>query len=395
VTDARGDAGSAVDGTSIAVVNWRDPWHPQAGGAERYAWEMARGLVRRGARVQYLTARARGQARRENRDGIEVIRMGGRFGVYPRVLAWLAPRRRRFDAVIDCQNGIPFFTPWVLPRRVPVLCVVHHVHDAQFGVHFPAPVAAIGRLLEGPVARWSYRRHESVAVSDSTAVAMRRRLGWTGPIHIVPNGLSPECFEVPSQGSPGTAEGAAAGAAGPTLSWVGRLVAHKRADRILDVADRLRAAGATIQVIGRGPVAGPLAGQVASRGLDGVVRLRGYLPEAEKRAAVAASVLHLNTSQGEGWGLCVIEAAALGVPTVAYDVDGLRDAVRHGETGWLVHDGEQIEDVTERAVKELADPVRRAEVAAACRAWAASFDWDQSAGQLARLVGAVVRRKAR
>jgi glycosyltransferase involved in cell wall biosynthesis len=387
VTDARSDAGSAVDGASIAVVNWRDPWHPQAGGAERYAWEMARGLVRRGARVRYLTARARGQARRDNRDGIEVTRMGGRFGVYPLVLTWLALRRRRFDAVIDCQNGIPFFTPWVLSRRVPVLCVVHHVHDAQFGVHFPGPVAAIGRLLEGPVSRWSYRRHECVAVSDSTAGAMRGRLGWTGPIHIVPNGLSRDYFEAPTPGNPG--------AGGPTLSWVGRLVAHKRADRILDVADRLRAAGVTIQVIGRGPVAGPLAGQVASRGLDGVVRLRGYLPEEEKRAAVAASVLHLNTSQGEGWGLCVIEAAALGVPTVAYDVDGLRDAVRHGETGWLVHDGERIEDVTERAVKELADPGRRAEVTAACRAWAASFDWDRSAGQLARLVGDAVRRKAR
>ncbi len=374
MTDARSDAGSPVDGTSIAVVNWRDPWHPQAGGAERYAWEMACGLVRRGARVRYLTARARGQARRENRDGIEVIRMGGRFGVYPRVLAWLAPRRRRFDAVIDCQNGIPFFTPWVLSRRVPVLCVVHHVHDAQFGVHFPAPVAAIGRLLEGPVARWSYRRHECVAVSDSTAGAMRRRLGWTGLIHIVPNGLSPDCFEAPAPGNPPTAEGAAAG--GPALSWVGRLVAHKRADRILDVADRLRPAGVTIQVIGRGPAAGPLVGQVASRGLDGVVRLRGYLPDEEKRAAVAASVLHLNTSQGEGWGLCVL-------------------AVRDGDRGWLVHDGERIEDVTERAVKELADPARRAAVAAACRAWAANFDWDQSAGQLARLVGAAVRRKAR
>jgi glycosyltransferase involved in cell wall biosynthesis len=393
VTDARSDTLSPVEGTSIAVVNWRDPWHPQAGGAELYAWEMARGLVRRGARVRYLTARARGQARQENRDGIEVIRMGGRFGVYPRVLAWLAPRRRRFDAVIDCQNGIPFFTPWVLSRRVPVLCVVHHVHDAQFGVHFPAPVAAIGRLLEGPVARWTYRRHECVAISDSTVGAMRRRLGWTGAIHIVPVGLSPDCFEAPTPGSPPTAEGAAVG--GPALSWVGRLVAHKRADRILDVADRLRAAGVTVQVIGRGPLAGPLAAQVASRGLDGVVRLRGYLPEEEKRAAVATSLLHLNTSQGEGWGMCVIEAAALGVPTVAYDVDGLRDAVRHGETGWLVHDGERIEDVTQRAVKELADPVRRAEVTAACRAWAASFDWDQSAGQLARLVGAAVRRKAR
>ena len=109
---------------------------------------------------------------------------------------------------------------------------------------------------------------------------------------------------------------------------------------------------------------------MAERGLADVVRLRGYLPEETKRAAVAASVLHLNTSQGEGWGLCVLEAAQLGVPTVAYDVDGLRDAVRDGETGWLVRAGERIEDVVERALAELAEPHRRAEIAAACRAWA-------------------------
>jgi hypothetical protein len=86
----------------------------------------------------------------------------------------------------------------------------------------------------------------------------------------------------------------------------------------------------------------------------------------------------------------VLEAAAAGVPSVAYDVDGLRDAVRDGETGWLVRDGELIEDVTERAVKELADLPRRAAVAAACRAWAAQFSWDRSAARLAGLIGASV-----
>ena len=102
-------------------------------------------------------------------------------------------------------------------------------------------------------------------------------------------------------------------------------------------------------------------------------------------------MLHLNTSQGEGWGLCVLEAAALGVPTVAYDVDGLRDAVRDGRTGWLVRAGETIEDVTERAVKELADPVRRRAIAAACRDWAARLDWEQSRARMAALIEASLR----
>jgi glycosyltransferase involved in cell wall biosynthesis len=372
-------------GRRLAIVNWRDPWHPQAGGAEEYAWAMARGLSRRGARVSYLTARAQGQAARERRDGIDIIRRGARLTVYPLVLAWMARHRSAFDAVLDCQNGVPFFTPLVLPRSVPVLCIVHHVHDAQFSVHFPAPVAAAGRLLEGPVARWCYRRHECVAVSQSTAAAMRSRLAWTGPIHIVPNGLSADAFG-------GDAPGCEP--AGTVLTWVGRLVAHKRADRVLDIATRLAVSDVRIEVIGRGPELAPLAAKVAARGLAERVVLRGYLPEEAKRQAVAASRLHLNTSQGEGWGLCVLEAAALGVPTVAYDVDGLRDSIRDGQTGWLVKAGERLEDVTERALKELAEPARRAEIAAACRGWARQFDWDTSAAQMAALISTALRRRA-
>ena len=362
-----------LSGRRIAIANWRDPWHPEAGGAERYSWEMARGLVARGARVCYVTARAPGQTRRDSRDGITIARMGGRFTVYPRVLGWLLCRRRSFDAVLDCQNGIPFFTPWVLPRRVPVLCLMHHVHTAQFGVHFPGWMAWAGRVLEGPVARGAYRRHACVAISPSTVAAMRERLRWTGDIYLV------------APGAP-AADGEPPGPAPTTLSWVGRLVVHKRAERILPVAQRLEAGGYTIDVVGRGPAAEALAGAVAARGLGGVVRLRGFLPEADKQAVVARSLLHLNTSQGEGWGLCVLEAAALGVPTVAYDVDGLRDAVRDGRTGWLVRAGETIEDVTERAIKELADPARRKAIGAACQEWAARLDWARSTARMAELI---------
>jgi glycosyltransferase involved in cell wall biosynthesis len=365
-----------LSGLRVAIVNWRDPWHPDAGGAERYAWEMGRGLAVRGAKVRFLTARGPGQSRRDGRDGIAITRLGGRFTVYPLVLAWLLAHRRSFDAVVDCQNGIPFFTPCVLPRRVPVLCVVHHVHTAQFSVHFPRWLAWTGKMLEGPAARLAYRRHACVAVSPSTVRAMRERLRWRGDIYLIPNG---------------TPAPPPAAASRRSLVMVGRLVAHKRAERVLPIAGRLLGSGVVIDVVGRGPGSAPLAAAIAARGLTGAVVLRGFLPEAEKQAIVSGALLHLSTSQGEGWGLCVLEAAAAGVPTVAYDVDGLRDAVRDGETGWLVGDGELIEDVTERALKELADPLRRAAVAAACRAWAARFSWDWSTARMATLIGASVR----
>jgi len=378
-----------LEGLRIVIANWRDPWHPEAGGAERYAWQMARALTSRGATVRFLTARGDGQDRVECRDGIEIIRRGGRFTLYPRALGWLLGHRWWADAVLDCQNGIPFFTPLVLPHRTPVLCVMHHVHTTQFGVHFPPWLARIGRLLEGPAARLAYRGTGCVAVSPSTIAAMRARLHWPGPVYLIPNGAPvPVAGEEPRPVTP------ADGEQRPRLAWIGRLVAHKRADLLLPVAAR----GFTIDVVGRGPGAAALAAAVTAAepvadGRAGPIHQHGYLPEAAKNALLAQAVLHLSTSQGEGWGLCVLEAAALGVPTVAYDVEGLRDSVIDGQTGWLVRDGEELADVVERAVSELADPVRRAEVAAACRAWAGQLSWERATARMATLLAACVRRR--
>jgi glycosyltransferase involved in cell wall biosynthesis len=385
-----------LGGVRILIANWRDPWHPEAGGAERYAWEMARALTARGAAVRFLTARGTGQSRGERREGIEIVRRGGRFTVYPRALGWLIAHRRSADVVLDCQNGIPFFTPLMLPRNVPVLCVVHHVHTAQFTVHFPAWLAWVGRLLEGPASRLAYRRQACVAVSPSTIAAMRERLRWTGDVYLIPNGSPVPPAASPPRRAAGPAPVAPADPAGLAhpagqrgrLVWIGRLVAHKRAELVVGVAAR----GFTVDVIGRGPGAAALAAAIESAPAPaGMVRLHGYLAEEDKQALVGESLLHLNTSQGEGWGLCVLEAAALGVPTVAYDVEGLRDAVRDGQTGWLVRDGEELADAVDRAVQELADPARRAEVATACRDWAARLSWERSTARMARLVGACVR----
>jgi len=388
-----------LNGLRIIITNWRDPWHPEAGGAERYAWEMACALVAHGANVRFITARGAGQSSGERRDGVEIIRLGGRLTVYPRALAWLLAHRRWADAVLDCQCGIPFFTPVVLPRRLPVVCLVHHVHTDQFGMFFPGWMARIGQFLEGPMSRVVYRRHGCVAVSPSTVRSMRERLRWTGDIYLIPNGTPmPTRLPQASPATGATATGATATGATATgataedltrLVWIGRLVAHKRAERLVPVAAR----GFTVEVVGRGPGAEALSAAIeAAPELAGEIHLHGFLSDEAKEELIGRSLLHLSTSSHEGWGLTVVEAAALGVPTVAYDVEGIRDAVVDGETGWLVRDDEELADVVERAAKELADPGRREAVAGACRAWAASLSWERSTTRMSELIGASVRR---
>lgn len=379
MSSGTGQAGSTrLDGLRIAMVNWRDPWQTEAGGAEEYAWQMSLGLRSRGAQVHYVTSREAGQRRTEERDGIQISRMGGTYSRYPAVLAWLLVHRSSFDAVIDSMNGIPFFSPLVVSRRARVILLVHHVHGRQFSVYFGGFLAALGRALEGPIARWVYRHHSTVTVSRSTATAMRAQLKWTGPISIVPNGTRAQ--------NPV----AVAASGDPVIVCVGRLVTHKRVEKIVDAVDtlRLRWPDVRLHVVGRGPEYGALAGRIAVSGLEGNVRLHGYLPEKLKNDLVAGAHLHVTASEFEGWGLVAIEAAALGVPTVAFDVDGLREAVRDGETGWLVAAGEDLADVLERALKELENPVRRAEFRAACLSWADGFSWENSAEDMAGLIRA-------
>ncbi|GAB2849152.1 glycosyltransferase family 4 protein [Actinocorallia aurea] len=373
------DAERPLDGRAVprrvAIVNWRDPWQRAAGGAELYAWRMAEQLRDRGSAVTFVTGREPGQPRAETRDGVRIVRRGGTFSRYPLVLGWLARHRNSFDVAIDCMNGVPFLSPMALARRTRIILLVHHVHDRQFSVYFGRFLAAVGRTIEGPVARRVYRGRDTVAVSASTAHALRRRLRWESPLYIVPNG-APSPTPLPRGASTGE----------PSLVAVGRLVAHKRIGLLIDAVAALRAdhPGVHLHIVGRGPEHPALADRIDALGLAAHVTLHGYLPEAAKDALLAGADLHLSASRYEGWGLSVVEAAAHGVPTVAHDVEGLRDAIRDGETGWLARPGEDLADAVRRALGEVRAHGPRFQ--AACRGWAARFTWEESGARMHRLI---------
>ncbi|MEJ2885878.1 glycosyltransferase [Actinomycetospora aeridis] len=359
-------------GRHVLVLNWRDVRHPQAGGAEQYMHEIARRWVAAGVRVTWYAARPEGLSRREVVDGIEIVRCGGELTLYPRVLARLARTRGRFDAIVDCQNGIPFFSPLVA-GDLPVLQVLHHVHQDQFATRFPAPIAAVGRFLEGRAARRVYGERTVAAVSPSTRRELRRRLGFRGPVAIVPNGSAP----LPA---PRTHRAAA-----PTVAVVSRLVPHKRVDVLLgQLAEVARAVpGLQVDIVGDGPERPRLEALVAELGLTGTVTLHGYVSDEVRDAIIGRAWVTTSTSDAEGWGCTVIEAAASGVPCVAVDVPGIRDSVVDGHTGRLVADVTAMGAGITEVLRELADDARAAAWETACREWAGAFTWERSADLLA------------
>ena len=108
---------------------------------------------------------------------------------------------------------------------------------------------------------------------------------------------------------------------------------------------------ASLDVVGTGYMLDKLRSMSLPR-----VRLHGFVEESEKHALLAQTHLLLVPGTREGWGIVAIEAAAHGVPAVAYDVPGLRDAVVDGETGVLVT--ATPEALAEAAVSLLRDPQR-------------------------------------
>jgi len=120
--------------------------------------------------------------------------------------------------------------------------------------------------------------------------------------------------------------------------FIGRVTRDKGLVELADAFSRVKALDpeAYLVVVGptepkRDPLPPALLRALES---DDRIRMTGYDPEPEKYLAMA-DLLCL-PSYREGFGNVVIEAGALGVPTVGTRINGLRDAVVDGVTGLLV-----------------------------------------------------------
>jgi glycosyltransferase involved in cell wall biosynthesis len=360
-------------GSRILFLNWRDLANPAAGGAEVYAEQIARRFARAGALLTVFTSRYDNAPPYDWANGYLVVRQGGRFGVYAAASRHLRKYGHQYDAIVDFQNGIPFFAPLSAPASTPIVCVVHHVHQAQFNLYFRWPLNYLGRYLEGRATRRAYRGRPFVAVSTSTRAEMRRQLGLRGPVHIVPNGIA----ALPSSQVRRSAT--------PAIAVVTRLVPHKQLHLLVKaVPDLLRRwPDLHVDIAGTGPDRDSLVALVRELGLERAVTLPGWVSDQEKSDLLSRAWLTVAPSLAEGWGLTVLEANSLGVPAVAYDVPGLRDAVRDGRTGWLAPAGSDLAIPLARALDELHDPDRVRFFADQAEAWAARFSWDGSANRLA------------
>lgn len=308
-------------------------------------------------------------------------------------LAWRTTRQE-FDVVLAGSG---------LMAPAAILAARHSGARAMVYVH------GLDLVATHPLYRWLWipmlrRLDAAIANSASTADLARRAGVARGNVGIVHPGTDlPDRID----SDPGPFRARFTLGQGPLLLSVGRLTERKGLREFVThalPAIVARHPQARLVVIGddapdalrkgRGDSAAALDAAAAAAGFSQHVVRLGACDDATLRLAYAAADVHVFPVRQvagdiEGFGMVAIEAAAHGLPTVAFAVGGVPDAVVDGVSGHLLRPGDH-EGFADR-VCAVVDAGRDAPMRASARAFAAGFAWERFGARLRAALHAPMR----
>jgi len=365
---------------SLLVTN---DFPPKVGGIQSYLWELWRRLPP--GEVTVLTGHQPGDAAFDARLGFRVVRHGG-------PILWPTPAlARRIDALArEVRAGVVFLDP-VLPlglvgphlRAAPYVVVVHGA-ELTVPAHLPGTRALVRRVL---------RQAAGVLAAGSYPADQARRLVPTGRGLVVPPGVDTERFRPVRDAAQRRDLRRRFGLDPdrPTVVGVSRLVPRKGFDVLIDAVAML-ADDAQLVIAGDGRDRARLERRAAHLGLAPRTRFLGRVPDADLpdvyRTGDCFAMLCRDRWFGleaEGFGIVFLEAAASGLPALAGRSGGSHEAVRDGETGFVL-DPDDPTAVHHAIDRLLHEPGLAARLGAAARAHATrEADYERLAARLAPL----------
>ncbi|OGM22432.1 hypothetical protein A2863_03835 [Candidatus Woesebacteria bacterium RIFCSPHIGHO2_01_FULL_38_9b] len=366
---------------NILIFNWRDNKHIWAGGAEVYVHEIAKRLVKQGNSVT-LFCGWDGKSKRNGKvNGINVIRRGGFYTMYPIALIYyILKLRGKYDLVIDCENGIPFFTP--LYVGIPKILIIHHVHQEVFRKHLKFPLSQIAVFLESKLMPVLYRNCPIITISNSSKEDIIGH-GWAKSenIDIVTPAIDLSSYE-PKPKTPY-----------PSFVYLGRLMPWKNIDVAITAFAKIcnKYPTSKLTIAGFGESFPMLTKLVKKLKIENNVIFSGWVDEATKVMLFAQSWTAIQPSSFEGWGITVIEANACGTPVIASDIKGLRDSVINNRTG-ILFPVREIETLAEAMDKLIVNESYRAYLSEESYKWARNFTWEYSTYQFEKIINNYLKK---
>lgn len=255
--------------------------------------------VQRAAKGKVAYARAFSRALRQERFDVVAC---GHINLLP--LSWMAARVHRAPAVLFIYG----IEAWKKPR----------------GAFRRGALRAISKV---------------VSISEFTLQRFRAWAAIDAPAFILPNAIHLEWY-APGPKRPDLErryhlEGKR------VLMTMGRLEGEERYkgfDEVLELLPELvtERPDLVYLICGEGNDRARLEAKARELGVDGHVVFTGYVREEEKVDHYSLADLYVMPSHGEGFGFVFLEALACGIPVIASNADGSREAVRNGELGAIV-----------------------------------------------------------
>ncbi|MHC4549329.1 MAG: glycosyltransferase family 4 protein [Planctomycetota bacterium] len=338
----------------IHVLHWY--WQTQAGGIHQVVSDLVRALRRDpSVDVRCVVGRARGEvegvACLDLRHGFDFLR----YRAALRTLAW---------ADLVHMHGYNPVVAAAVSRLGKPCVYTDHGTDRH-------PSLRNRIVVEGLQRRFVRSRADLITVNSRYRRDEREQFYGIrdGRVRVIHNGLDFSAL--------GAAAPPARPPRDPVVGTVAVFNVKKRLHLLLEAFARLDGAAARLWIVGDGAIRPRLERTAAALGLAERVRFTGYRRDATD--LIAQMDVFVLPTEGEGFGLAVVEALALQKPVVVFaDGGGLTEIVRHGETGFIV---KGVAEATERLRQLLGDPGLRARLGAAgAKDVRARFDIDAMAG---------------
>ena len=320
-------------------------FYPIRGGVEKVMWDLTSGLSARGIDCDMLCAEL-------EKDEIIHLNEHGRVicvkawmkkaatMIAPKMVTWLRKHKDEYD-IIHVHH----------PDPMACLALRLSGFKGRVVLHWHSDILKQKTLLKfyAPLQRWLIRRADTIIGTTPVYLKESPYLQEAqGKTVAVPIGIEPVTFD-------------------PTLSeqWkmrypgkklvvsIGRLVPYKGYPYLISAARQL-GPGYQVLIVGDGPIRESLENDIRINGVEGTVKLLGYVEDNEAHALLAACDVFVLSSvmKTEAFGIVQIEAMSLGKPVIATKIP-------ESGVSWVNADGVSGLNVPVRDATALAEAIRR------------------------------------
>ncbi len=303
-------------------------FYPIRGGVEKVMWDLTCGLSARGIDCDMLCAEL---------EKDEIIHLNGHGRVIcvkawrklaatmiaPKMISWLKKHKDEYD-IIHVHH----------PDPMACLALRLSGFKGRVILHWHSDILKQKTLLKfyAPLQRWLIRRADRIIGTTPVYLKESPYLQDVQEKTVaVPIGIKPVTFDERL-----AAEWKERYPGKKLVVSIGRLVPYKGYGYLIAAAKYL---GPDYQVliVGDGPVRQNLEEEIRTEGVEGKVKLLGYVEDEETHALLAASDVFVLSSvmKTEAFGIVQIEAMSLGKPVVATRVpeSGVSWVNAHEESG--------------------------------------------------------------